>query len=580
MPERWFESLLWKPVNPIPFISLLPGISQIWFSPLVTQSDSPEKKTEKNEKGRFYAARFKTAADTVQYLAANYERLCNQTKLWHDTWYDSTLPYWFLDRTFANTSILATSTVHRFADGRFYGWEGVGCCCGTCTHVWHYEQAMGRLFPELDILLREKVDYADGIGFDPATGGIHNRAEEVRGPAVDGTAGTILRTYRDHQMSPDAAFLKRNWSHIKRTLEWLMQQDGNEDGILEGAQANTLDAEWFGAVPWITGLYLAALRAGEQMALEAGDQSFAKRCQSIVKAGRKNFVPKMWNGEYFIQVPDPKQLDKVGSYNGCEIDQVFGQHWAYQTGLGQVLPKKETRKALASLWKYNFTPDVGPYREKHKAGRWYAMAGEAGTLMCSWPKGEKMRISTGYDFYFNECMNGFEHQVAGHMMWEEMVLESLAIERAIHDRYHASRRNPWNEVECGDHYARSMASYGVFTAACGFEYHGPNGYLGFAPRLTPENFKAAFTSAEGWGTFTQKANDKRMKAEIHLKWGKLRIHTLCLRLPERMQSNTVKVLINGQPAAVTHHTYKDQIKISLRADSYIEENQRLEIHIF
>ena len=70
-------------------------------------------------------------------------------------------------------------------------------------------------------------------------------------------------------------------------------------------------------------------------------------------------------------------------------------------------------------------------------------------------------------------MNGFEYQVAGHMIWEGMVQEGLAIERAIHDRYHASRRNPWNEVECGDHYVRAMASYGVFLAACGYEYHGP-----------------------------------------------------------------------------------------------------------
>jgi non-lysosomal glucosylceramidase len=46
--------------------------------------------------------------------------------------------------------------------------------------------------------------------------------------------------------------------------------------------------------------------------------------------------------------------------------------------------------------------------------------------------------------YFNECMTGFEHQAAGHMIWEGLVAEGFAVERAIHDRYHASRRNPWN----------------------------------------------------------------------------------------------------------------------------------------
>ena len=112
-----------------------------------------------------------------------------------------------------------------------------------------------------------------------------------------------------------------------------------------------------------------------------------------------------------------------------------------------------------------------------------------------------------------------------------MLQEGLAIARAIHDRYHASRRNPWNEVECGDHYARSMASYGVFLAACGYEYHGPQGHLAFAPRLTPENFRAPVTTAEGWGTFSQKADGGKMKAEVALKWGKLRLKSLALTLP-------------------------------------------------
>ena len=121
-------------------------------------------------------------------------------------------------------------------------------------------------------------------------------------------------------------------------------------------------------------------------------------------------------------------------------------------------------------------------------------------------------------------------------------MEGLAIERAIHDRYHAARRNPWNEVECGDHYARSMASYGVFVAACGFEYHGPKGYMAFAPRLTPEKFEAPFTAAEGWGKFRQHVDNGRLSAALDLKYGRLRLWSLSLT----PRSGAVPVRVNGK----------------------------------
>jgi hypothetical protein len=143
-------------------------------------------------------------------------------------------------------------------------------------------------------------------------------------------------------------------------------------------------------------------------------------------------------------------------------------------------------------------------------------------------------------------MNGFEYQVAGHMIWEGMVTEGMAITRAIHDRYQAARRNPWNEIECGDHYARSMASYGVFLAACGFEYHGPKGHIGFAPRLTPENFKAAFTVAEGWGSFSQTVKGKELHARIELKRGRLRLRSIVLTPAKDATPSTAKVLAQGR----------------------------------
>jgi non-lysosomal glucosylceramidase len=523
--------------------------------------------------GRYYANRFDSAQAAAQYVADHFDRLCSRTRLWHDTWYDSTLPYWFLNRTFLNTSILATSTSYRLRSGRFWGWEGVGCCHGTCTHVWHYAHAPGRLFPVLERSLREMVDY--GVAFDVNTGRIRFRAEHNDHWAVDGQSGSILRSLREHQMSADDQFLRRIWPRVKKSLEFLIGKDAGADGIIDGPQHNTLDADWFGKVAWLSSLYVAALRAGEAMAKEMGDEEFAKQARAIADAGSRNIDEQLFNGEYYVQVADKDHAKTVGSYDGCEIDQVFGQSWAFQVGLGRILPQPRVKTALGSLWKYNFTPDVGPYRNSYKPGRWYAMGGEAGLIMCTWPKGDASRVRQGYDYYFNECMNGFEYQAAGHMIWEGMLTEGLAVTRAVHDRYHPSRRNPWNEVECGDHYARSMASYGVFLAACGYEYHGPQGRLAFAPRLSPEDFRAAFTTAEGWGAFRQKRDGRTQQNAIELKHGKLRLRTLVLELPEKLTEPKATVTVSGKDVAVQQAVEAGRIRLSFAADLTLEAGANL-----
>jgi uncharacterized protein (DUF608 family) len=532
--------------------------------------------------GRWYASRFPSAASVADYVANNFERLARETRLWWDTWYDSTLPFWFLDRTLLNASILATSTCYRFANGRFYAWEGVGNCAGTCTHVWHYAHSAARLFPDLERILRERVDF--GLAFK-SDGAIRFRGEANNAPATDGQAGSVLRAYREHQMMRDDSFLKHNWPHIKKALQYLIHEDGDEDGLLSGAQHNTLDADWFGPVAWLSGLYLAALRAGEAMAEEMEDDAFARQCHTILASGTQKIVNTLFDGEYFINRPDPQHPEAINSGTGCEIDQVMGQSWAFQVGLDRVFPQKETIAALRSLWRYNFTPDVGPFREKYKPGRWYAMAGEAGLLMCTFPRsdwdfvkasGQGSKMFAGY---FNECMNGFEHQVAGHMIWEGMVQEGLAIERAVHDRYHASRRNPWNEIECGDHYARSMASHGVFLAACGYEYHGPKGHLGFAPRLTPDESRIPFTSAAGWGTFQQQARERQLDAQVELKYGQLRLRTIALAWPHEAAPQRVVVSQSGHAIDARFEVNGKRIEIALANDLVLQAAEVLKIAV-
>lgn len=541
----------------------------------------PNLRLDRLPPGRFYGARFRSAGSICQHVAKHFQRLSQATRLWHRTWYDSTLPFWFLDRTFLNTSILASSTCYRLGNGRFYGWEGVGCCEGTCGHVWQYAHAVARLFPDLERMTREHVDF--GLALQP-DGAIHFRGEFNDIPAIDAQSGAILRALREHQMTTNDQWLKRNWPAIKKATRWLIAKDGDGDGLITSNQHNTLDTDWYGAVAWLSGLYLAALAAAAQMAELAEDPEFAAQCRKLLEIGRSNQVTQLFDDGYFINRVDPQHLDAINSGTGCHIDQVFGQSWAFQVGLPRVLPQAETCAALRSLWRYNFTPDVGPYRQEYKSGRWYAMPGEAGLLMCTFPRSDwdyAQAKGKGPDWaagYFNECMNGFEYQVAGHMLWEGLVTEGLAIARAVHDRYHPSRRNPFNEVECGDHYARSMASYGVFLAACGFEYDGPKGHIGFAPRLTPENFRAAFTSAEGWGTFAQRQQAGSLEASLSLRSGKLRLKSIALSPPASVAAS-VRVMLGRTAMRVTAGTEGGRVHIALAKSLELNAGQILNIKI-
>jgi non-lysosomal glucosylceramidase len=179
--------------------------------------------------------------------------------------------------------------------------------------------------------------------------------------------------------------------------------------------------------------------------------------------------------------------------------------------------------------------------------------------------------------YKNEIWTGIEYQVAGNMAWDGMVTEALAICRGVHERYHPSKHNPWNEVECGDHYARGMASYGVFLGLCGFAYHGPKGYFGFAPRITPDDFRAAFTAAQGWGAIEQEREVGTQRNRIEVAWGSLSVRTLAFELPAEASLRSTKVDCSGRDVA--HRAVQDgqRVTINLLENCVVAEGDILQV---
>ena len=531
--------------------------------------------------GRHYATRFADAAAVAGYVADNFDRLSKQTRSWRDTWYDSTLPYWLLDRLFTNASILATSTCHRFADGRFYGWEGVGCCVGTCDHVWHYAHAAARLFPELERSAREMQDF--GTGWEDS-GLVRFRGETAGDTyATDGQSGVVLRSYREHQMSTDDGFLQRNWPKIKKATEYLLSHDKDHDGVLKDAQPNTLDTAYYGPNSAMTSSVSRRAAGGGGDGARGRRRRVRQEGPADFRERQRKTTADLWNGEYFYHKPDPKHPEALKIGDGCFIDQVFGQSWAFQVGLGRILPEDKTRQALKSLWKYNWTPDVGPYRKVYPNGRWYAMPGEGGLIMCTWPKGGRAgvdgQVNPGFAGYFNECMNGFEYQAAGHMIWEGLLTEGLAVCRSLHERYHASRRNPWNEVECGDHYARSMASYGVYLAACGFEHHGPKGHSRLRPAAGAGRFPRRVHVGGGLGDDRGEAENGTQRQTIELHWGKLRLTTMAFAVADGMKPTKVSVKVGDKAVEAEPAMDGERVRITLARPLTLAEGERLEVVI-
>ncbi len=500
--------------------------------------------------GNYYTTRWPDAWAVAADVAARLPRLEQRTVAFVTALCDSDLPAVVKEAALYNLPALRSQTSFRTPDGRFYGWEGCGdrqgCCHGSCTHVWNYEQATAFLFGDLARTMRE-VEFA----FCTSDRGHMSfrvdlplqRATRFGLAAADGQMGCLLKLYRDWQLSGDRAFLEALWPHAKRAVEFCWVSggwDADQDGVMEGCQHNTMDVEYYGPNPQMTGWYLGALRAAEEMARAVGDRAFAKRCRDLSRRGRKWVDRHLFNGEYYehriVPPADPLAIapglrhDSMGARNltepelqlgaGCLVDQLVGQFVAHVCGLGHLLDPAHVGATLASIRRYNFKDSLHAHFNHLRS---FALADESALLMATYPKGRRPKRPFPY---YNEVMTGFEYTAAVHMLYEGQLDEGLRCMQAIRDRYDGRRRSPFDEAECGHHYARAMASWAAILALTGFQWSGVTRTMTFAAADQPVTW--FWSNGSAWGTLRQEPTADGLTVTLSVSEGSVRLRRLVL----------------------------------------------------
>lgn len=590
----------WNGALALPF-SLAPGRSHTltfllaWHFPNRYVDYSQRRFGIEDDETRFwlgnqYGRWFRSALDVAEYACAHLERLSGQTRLARDTFYDTTLPLPLVDALTSQISVIRSPTCFWAEDGRFYGFEGGrgastgetvgGSCPLNCTHVWNYEMGLARLFPPLERTMRETEWKLQ----QHPTGYLPHRVvvpphlprpwdRDLFGPAkpaLDGLLGAVLKTYREYRACGDAGWLGEMWPSVTRALDHLWTvHDPDRRGVIEGEQPNTYDISIHGANTFIGTLYLAALRAIEAMAGRLGERELAADCDAVYRRGRETLEQRLWNGDYYVQDVDLEAHPEHNWGTGCHADQLLGQWWAHLLGLGHLLDPDRVRKAAASIHRHNFREH---FRDHEQRPRAFVTADDPGLLICTWPRGGRPRVPT---LYSDEVWTGLEYEVAGLLLCAGEAEPGLRIVTAARARHDGRTQNPWNDIECGDHYVRAMASWALLELASGYGYDAAAGEIGFAPALTPDDYRAPFVARDGWGTFEQRVAGGVQEERITLAFGSLELKTMRFRPPRPACS--VKLTIEDRPVPVTLTQAEGQAVLALAEPLVLKTGQNLRV---
>ena len=475
----------------------------------------------------WYAGRFFSIEMLIDYWQGNYQPLRQAAGKFSRALYDTTLAPEAMEAVASNLSILKSPTVLRQKDGRLWGWEGTretqGSCYGSSTHVWNYAQTIAHLFPELERSLRETEfgpnQNDEGHQYCRAALPIRPLGAAHADPdAADGQLGGIMKIYRDWRISGDTAWLRSWWPKIRASLDYCIRTwDPEHRGLIEEPHINTYDVEFWGADSMCTSLYIGALKAATLMGEALGDN--IELYSTLLSKSSHKMEEQLFNGDYFLQktawqnlrTPYPREDADSPQYSeflelarkdgppyqygqGCLSDGVLGLWLSLMCGMDEVLDSRKIESHLLAVHHYNLKKDLSEHANTRRPH--FACGNESGLLCCTWPRGGRPVLAM---IYADEVWTGVEYQVASHLIALGRIDEGLEIVRGCRRRYDGVVRNPFDELEAGHWYARSMSSYALLQAFSGARFDAVDRILYLRPAIKGD-FRCFLSTATGFGT--------------------------------------------------------------------------------
>jgi non-lysosomal glucosylceramidase len=522
--------------------------------------------------GHQYESWANSPVDSVHLLADRFEALRAASAKWCDNLQDSSWPSW-VNHWLCNSQYTLDKFSWWTRDGRFMKYESPGCPNGSPAHIidladWPVLDS----FPELELgLLRGFA------GIQQKNGRIPEEFNYKNGPSITTPGGRdlidispkyVVEVYHRWRETADRKFLNDSWPSVKKAILYARKFDAMHIGLPSGPDLSSTWDHWNDRYCFSYGgsVWLAGVRAAEELAKIEGDTAFATEMHAMDERGVAAMNRILWNGEFYAMTTDKdlKQDDL------CFVESTYGDVFARLVGLGGVLPDDKALATLRAIAKYNNQPT-----------KW-------GLVVSATMSGQMVEYDHDRRAQITVC-HAIPAPIGLIQLGNDSDVENgLRILRQIYDLGAKHPGGLWNlphhvvaatgerNVDDFPHYMRDRAIWALMKVLNGWSYDAADRSLEVGPLLNPEKCHGPWSCSKGYGTLSQEINGKRQTVSLTSKDGSLELKELAI-LVRTGTVGSVTATVDGK-AVETQFTQKEnRVQLSFAMPVTLASGSTIEV---